>query len=111
MLEKIDKRAKAKYLVRSHSFGKQVKEYRVAKNYKQRDLAKKVGIEVCTLSKIEKGNYSINPQLAWRLSQALDLDEDQHFAFVHLHLADYEESFEQGVDDCRVKALTTENNA
>ena len=49
-----------------------IKEFRAKKNWKQEDLAQKVGVVRETISKIEQGKYNLSLLLAYKIATELD---------------------------------------
>lgn len=52
--------------------GKEIKSVRKSKNMSQNELAKKLGIDRSTISKIENGKFSISVDYLVKFSMALD---------------------------------------
>lgn len=58
-----------------------IKEFRAKKNWKQEDLAQKVGVVRETISKIEQGKYNLSLLLAHKIAIELESSIDELFIF------------------------------
>ena len=62
--------------------GKRIREVREAKDLSVRDLARRAGCHGATLFAIESGRRTPSRDLAERLADALDLDDDDYRSLV-----------------------------
>ena len=58
-----------------------IKEFRAKKNWKQEDLAQRVGVVRETISKIEVGKYNLSLLLAYKISKELESSIEEIFIF------------------------------
>lgn len=65
---------------RLDDFIRRVRSNRISKNQTQDDVAVALGISKQYLSEIERGTRRPSPEMAVRLCDALDIDEDFYYA-------------------------------
>ena len=80
-------------------FGEQLKAYRKAKGYTQKDLAEKIGTTLLTISVWERGVFRPNARHCKLLYDLFNLDTETHKAHLDLN-----QSFGQILKDTRRKA-------